>query len=109
MLIATPGVSLDDKRKFDVVAGGLRFEVKLDRKWRDTGNVAVEEKVLRYTQSDFLVYKLKGVRELLLIPVGRMREIVRSGRYHSVIGGDQADNYITLIPVREFVRMCQIV
>ena len=82
------------------------IEVKLDRKWKETGNVALESKALLHSSSDYVFYKLKGIKGLRKLTLALALKLIRSGKYRAVTGGDFND-LLTLIPLRAFIELTE--
>ena len=83
---------------------GVPFEVKTDRLWKTTGNVALEVESLTRSRATQVVYKLDGVRELLKLSMFVARELIR--KFPHTRGGDQ-NHSICLVPVKEFLKYTQ--
>jgi hypothetical protein len=77
---------------------------------QQTGNVACEHKALLHSQADFIVYMLDGKDDLYQIGrqelIGLLKENWQGERRWRVVRGGEFHDYMTLIPVREFVRLC---
>ena len=76
-----------------------KVEVKEDFMYTITGNVAIEDKCMKHSQSDFVMYKLGdeiyGIKRLKL-----MNEMVN----YRVIYNDRG-NLLHLIPYNEFINI----
>ena len=75
--------------------------MKTDFKWRETGNVAIEQVALAHSKSEYFVYKLHGGKGLYLLPRYMIAELYRHGRV--VKGGNQMHN-LSLVSVKMFIK-----
>lgn len=82
------------------------IEVKYDKKWKETGNVALEHKALLHSSSEYIFYKLKGIKGLRRLTRDDAIKILQSDRYRQVPGGDFKD-LLTLIPWRQFIELTE--
>ncbi len=78
-----------------------------------TGNTAVEHKALLHSQADFIVYMIDGRNELFQIGRETLLRLLNENwagerRWRVVRGGEFRD-YMTLIPVGEFIGMCNVI
>jgi len=117
---ASPGVkpSLSELRKFDIKATlprtqvAITFECKRDRLAIETGNVAVEHKAILHSEADIVVYLIDQISNNQLLQIGRetlirlLKENWQGERRWRVVQGGEYRDYMTLIPVEEFVEMC---
>ena len=97
---------------FDYVCVGehgrvTTVEVKTDRKFKETGNVAIEinykdRETLKESKAEVIVYLLEnqcwGVNRLWLIE--------KIKHYPKIKGGDNKDSELVLIPVNDFTFIC---
>jgi len=78
---------------------------------RQTGNVAVEHKTILNSRADFIVYMIDGNEDLYQIGretlIGLLKENWTRGvsRPWRVVRGGEYQDWMTLIPVREFIGM----
>jgi hypothetical protein len=113
------GGSLSQLRKYDVLATlpvtgvQVTYECKRDRLAHKTGNVAVEHKAILHSQADFIVYLIDG--DANLYQIGRenlirsLKENWQGSRAWRVVQGGEFHDYMTLIPVGEFMGMCSVI
>ena len=75
-----------------------------------TGNVAVEHKTILNSQADFIVYMLDGHEGLFQVGretlIGFLKENWIGSRRWRVVQGGQWSDWMTLIPVNEFIGLC---
>jgi hypothetical protein len=106
-------------RKWDIIASNgdmvHTYECKRDRLAKETGNVAVEHKALLHSEATFVVYLIDGQDQLLRINRERLQAYLednwqkgKSRPWRVVRGGEYGD-WMTLIPVREFVGLCSTI
>jgi len=110
------GDTLEELRKYDVkivmpVAGvQITYECKRDRMAQDTGNVAVEHKAILHSQAEFIVYMIDGTEGLFQVGRetlhGLLKENWQGERRWRVVRGGQYQDWMTLIPVGEFMGFC---
>lgn len=96
---------------FDLVGIGangtvMTIEVKTDRKFQETGNVAVEVRykgmeTLRESKAESIIYLLG--KECWVI--NRERLLKEIDNYITVSGGDNKDSELVLIPLYNFTQM----
>jgi hypothetical protein len=113
------GDTLAQLRKYDVMATNgdtvYTYECKRDRLAKETGNVAVEHKALKHSEADFVVYLLDGQDQLLRIHRERLWAYLEDNwskgdkRPWRVVRGGEFRDWMTLIPVREFIGLCSAI
>jgi hypothetical protein len=115
--VASPGQrpSLSQLRKYDVLATfpvtgvSVTYECKRDRLAHKTGNVAVEHKAILHSEADFIVYLIDGKPDLYQIGrqtlIGLLKENWQGDRRWRVVQGGEFHDYMTLIPVKEFIAL----
>lgn len=71
------------------------FEVKADRRTKDTGNIAIEfrcrgkDSGITTTRADYWVYFIDGTERCLLIPTDKLKEAIDQKKWsRTVRGGD---------------------
>jgi len=115
-----PATDLEGKQKNDIlidsspypwfVKAGDSIEVKTDRKWPKTGNVAVEWAALKHSTADHVAYFMSDTffiqtrRDLMITCYANH---IRFKRYRETRGGDWSD-LLTLILVQEFIEPCKV-
>ena len=96
-----------------------KIEVKTERdKWLETGNIAIEIRCrgkksgLSITESDWWFHILsdKGkVKGMLCLPVEELKNICKAlmmnGKARKVMGGDDNESEILLLPIKEVVDL----
>jgi hypothetical protein len=82
------------------------IEVKLDRKWKETGNVALEHKALLHSSSEYILYKLKGIKGLRRLTRDQAFQIIQCGKFKETPGGDFND-MLTLVPWKQFIGLAE--
>ena len=91
----------------------ITWECKRDRLAQKTGNVAVEHKALLHSRADFFVYLIDGDERLFSIErkrlYGLLKENWKGERLWRVVRGGEYSDYMTLIPVREFIGLCNVI
>ena len=113
------GGSLSQLRKYDVLATfpetgvQVTYECKRDRLAYRTQNVAVEHKAILHSESEFVVYLIDGDPHLHVIGretlLGLLKENWSGERKWPVVRGGEFQDYMTLIPVREFVEVSLVI
>jgi hypothetical protein len=110
------GGSLEQLRRYDILATlpqsavEITYECKRDRLTQQTGNVAVEHKAILHSQAEFIVYMIDG--DANLYQIGRetlirlLKENWQGGGRWRVVQGGEFHDYMTLIPVKEFIAVC---
>ncbi len=97
--------TLQEKRLYDVVdKSGTTYELKTDRMWQRTGNIYVEEKTLKSSRADYIVYILKGDETFYVISRFGLLEILDYAKFKEVKGGDFKDKGY-LIPIDDFKKL----
>lgn len=111
------GDTLSELRKWDVKATlpqtgvSITFECKRDRMAWHTGNVACEHRALLHSEADLIVYMLDQISEdLHQIGHETLLSLLKENwigkrRWRVIRGGERSD-YMTLIPVKEFIALC---
>jgi len=110
------GGSLSQLRRYDIKATypqtsvEVTYECKRDRLTRKTGNVAVEHKTLLNSQADFIVYMIDGKDGLFQIGretlIALLKDNWSGERRWPIVRGGEFQDWMTLIPVREFIGFC---
>ena len=102
-------------RKYDVLCSdGYTYECKRDRLAKETGNVAVEHKALLHSEAMFVVYLIDGLDGLFRINRERLKAYLddnwkkRISRPWRVVRGGEYGDYMTLIPVKQFIALCTL-
>lgn len=100
---------LEGLRESDLVDElGYKWEVKLDRKWAETGNVFLEHTALTHSSSNFIVYCLEGGKNYVTTRK-KLLAIIESGKFKQLHGGNfqkgGKPNTGTLLPVTELERI----
>lgn len=96
-------------------SNGNTYECKRDRLAKQTGNVAIEHKALHHSKADWIVYWLDGQEQLLQIPRRRLWEAIEDNWYAGkqrkweVVRGGEFQDWLTLIPVNQFIALCTLV
>ncbi len=86
----------------------VMVEVKADRKWQDTGNVALE--ILRdgkptglsTTSADIIVYVLDGISAFWYVRTEELKTFLKSIRVKRVKGGDGNRTEVILLTLSQF-------
>lgn len=111
------GGSLEQLRKYDVLATfpvtgvQVTYECKRDRLAWKTGNVAVEHKAMLHSEADMIAYLLDKI-SAELFQLGRetlirlLKENWQGERRWRVVQGGEFHDYMTLIPVKQFIPLC---
>lgn len=95
----------------DIFDGEKKIEVKVDFLAHRTGNIYVEvysrgnKSGVTTTEADYWIYKIAKIDSAAIIPVARLRELVK--RYYSgnfVKGGDDDTSLGVLIPLSEIYK-----
>lgn len=96
-----------------------KIEVKTERgKWLETGNIAIEIRCrgkksgLSITESDWWFHILADngkVKGMLCLPVGELKNIckamMRSGVAKKIMGGDDNESEMLLLPIKEVASL----
>lgn len=97
----------DSKKTHDLMTDrGERIEVKYDRKWQDTGNVAVEYKCrdklsgLAVTKADWWVQVLGA--DVYICRTEELKQHLKTHKYPQVTGGDDKKSDLILLPLQQF-------
>lgn len=111
------GETLRELRKYDIRATTpitgveITYECKRDRLAQKTGNIAVEHKALLHSEADFIVYLIDGDPQLYQIGretlIRLLKENWGGSRTWPVVRGGEYQDYMTLIPVNEFISLCK--
>jgi len=103
-------------RKFDVIcSNGKTYECKRDRRGHETGNVAVEHKAIHHSQADYIVYLIDGNDQLLQIYRFVLWDLLKDNwsrgptRPWKVLQGGEYKDWMTLIPINDFIWFCECV
>ena len=96
-------------RECDIVDGlGYTWEVKLDRRWAETGNVFLEHTALAHSTSNFIVYCLLGGKNYVTTRK-KLLSIIDSGKFKELHGGNfqrgGKPNIGTLLPVEKLIEI----
>jgi len=92
----------------DLFGGKLKVEVKSDRRALATGNLYIEvysrskPSGISTTDADYWIYKIEGIHTAIIIPVERLKNIVKkhfNGLYKH--GGDNDTSRGVLVPIKE--------
>jgi len=93
-------------------SGDLRYEVmvevKTDRKWQETGNIAIEIRRdgkptgLSTTDSDIYVYVLDGVSAFWYVRTQELKTFLKSIETRRVMGGDGNRTEMVLVTLSQF-------
>ncbi len=95
----------------EVFDGTKKIEVKTDFLAHRTGNIYVEvysrgrQSGISTTTADYWIYKIAKIDSAAIIPVARLRELVK--KYHNgtfAKGGDDDTSLGVLIPLSEIYR-----
>lgn len=65
------------------------FEIKFDRRVKETGNIYVEHEALGYSKADSIVYKLDSDGKFYIIPRTVLIAAIKDNPYKQVSGGDR--------------------
>src|SRR4051794_40869947 len=108
------GGSLEQLRRYDVKATlpetgvEITYECKRDRLAHKTLNVACEHKAILHSEAEFIVYLIDGDPNLYQIGretlIRSLKENWQGERRWRVVQGGEFHDYMTLIPVKEFLR-----
>lgn len=103
---SNPENGLTAKRAYDLVDHfGVKFEVKTDRRWHETGNIYLEHQALEHSQADYYVI-IAGLT--YIVPRQALLE-VKNATVNAVPGGDGHRSLGTLLKVSELARIADIV
>jgi len=86
----------------------VKVEVKSDRVWRTTGNVAVEyassgvPSGISTTDADIYVYVLDGIDAFWYCGVGELKEYLKNIKTKKVKGGDGERTSLILLTLSQF-------
>jgi hypothetical protein len=95
---------------FDISDEQFTYEVKLDRKVQETGNVYIEHKSLFNSKSDYFVYlyelpNVPGRFFIHIAPSAKVRNLYRRVQgQRGIVGGDFKEPGI-LLTVEEFIQV----
>ena len=96
----------------DMFEGRIKVEVKSDRIAHETGRVFIEvysrdkPSGISTTKADYWIYRIEGRGTAIIIPVGRLRELVKRNFEYSkkfVKGGDNDTSYGVLIQIADLL------
>lgn len=97
--------TLQEKRLYDVIdKPGITYELKNDRMWERTGNVYIEEKTIKSSRADYIVYSLKNDDNFYVISRFGLLELLDYAHFKEVKGGDFKDKGY-LIPIENFKKL----
>jgi len=117
--VLNPCRTLAGLRLWDVaeIYSGIKHEVKDDLKAGTTGNVFIEHRAIIHSRADFLDYEVIEPYRFLKCPlaavisllIANQRAIKKGWRppYRQVHGGDDLKYLGTLVPLKEYSKMCQ--
>lgn len=92
----------------DLLKGGKKVEVKSDRLAHETGRIYIEvysrgkPSGISTTQADYWIYRIEDKDTAIIVPVNRLRELVRRNFGYTnkfVKGGDNDSSLGVLIPL----------
>lgn len=84
-------------------------EVKTDFKAHETGNIFFETDsngnvgCLERTTADYIYYYIYHSKKLYVIITKRLKQLIESGRFYKVKGGENAEGY--LIPIERLIEL----
>ena len=82
----------------------LKFEIKADFKYIETGNVAIEVNCVLESEADIFIYKLAN--EFWYTTTNNLRcELNKTGKY--IHGGDGGRSYMKLVKGEDFLKYCK--
>ena len=96
----------------EILKGGKKVEVKSDRIAHETGRVFIEvysrdkPSGISTTKADYWIYRIDAKDTAIIIPVGRLRELVKRNFEYSkkfVKGGDNDTSYGVLIQIADLL------
>ena len=82
----------------------ITFEIKNDRRVKETGNVYLEHETIKNSRADYIVYKLDTDGKFYLQERGFVLNLLDTPQFKQVSGGDRW-GIGTLIPEKMFVKM----
>jgi hypothetical protein len=96
-----------------ILTGGSKIEVKSDRKWVETGNIAIELECynkpsgINVTEADFWVYCLTTDNKLagaFIFEVAQLKKhlhkLKKENKLKKIYGGDGRRSLLALIPIK---------
>ena len=96
----------------DLFGGGLKVEVKSDRIAHETGRVYIEvysrgnPSGISTTEADYWIYRIEGRGTAIIIPVDRLRSLVKRNFAYTnkfVEGGDNNTSQGVLIQLADLI------
>ena len=90
-----------------------KIEVKSDKLWKKTGNVAVEVKCngkpsgISVSEAEFYAFILDDnntINGIAILPISKLKEIARKYKKNRVFGGDNNLAEMILIPIDELLK-----
>jgi hypothetical protein len=94
---------------YDVFDSDYRtYEVKFDRKAKDTNNVFLEHESLKRSLSHYVVFKLDGDNNFYILDLPTVKNLIDNPDYPTKWGGSKPAVLGTLIPLKDFKEYFQI-